>query len=108
VVSTFFGIDESNAYGVRLKSNEGILTNEVLEPIPVTLGKADVLKSILGDEKPLISAGDTINDLYMLKMTDSDGLILFFGNAKDYNVIKENCNCRHILHIPPRKEIKWI
>jgi 2-amino-1-hydroxyethylphosphonate dioxygenase (glycine-forming) len=108
VVSTFFGIGESNAYGVRLKTRDGILTEEVLEPTPVTFGKADVLKKILGDEKPLISAGDTTNDLYMLKMTDPDGLILFFGNAKDYNVIKENCDCRHIIHIPPKKEINWI
>jgi phosphoserine phosphatase len=108
VVSTFFGIEESHAFGVRLKLNEGKLTEEVLEPLPVTYGKADVLKGILGNDKPMISAGDTLNDLYMLKMTDPDGLILFFGNVKDYRIIKENCDCRHIIHVPPKKEINWI
>jgi HAD superfamily phosphoserine phosphatase-like hydrolase len=108
IASTFFDIDERNAYGVRLNTIDNILTNEVLQPIPVTYGKADVLKSILGDNKPMISAGDTTNDLYMLKMTDPEGLILFFGNAKDFKVIKESCECKHIIHIPPKKEINWI
>ncbi len=80
VATRLFGIDPKNSIGLKNKTKNGILTEELLEPIPIADGKEQVYKSIFNNTPPIISAGDSINDAFLLKLTSLDGIVILRKN----------------------------
>lgn len=58
---------------------EDIITENVLQPIPVLKGKADVYKEMFANAKPLITAGNTTADKYLLELTADSGIAIISG-----------------------------
>lgn len=84
----FYGLDGDKIVGIKSvfeKQNENekeIYTNQIVMPTTVIEGKADVYHSLF-DEKPLITAGDSLNDIYMLNLTHNNGFSIVCN--KDIN-----------------------
>ena len=76
----WFGIPEENAFGIACKSITGKWTDEIIEPAPAGPGKKDVIKQKIG-KKPLITAGDSINDRALFLETAEDGIIIISGDS---------------------------
>ncbi len=58
-----------------------ILAAELEEPLTVAEGKAAAYKKYIGDNAPLITAGDSTSDLQILNLTDPNGLIIWVGET---------------------------
>ncbi len=59
---------EANLIGVRNIIVDGKITDELEKPLSIYEGKIDCIKKYISqDKKPLISVGDSINDLPMLE-----------------------------------------
>lgn len=81
VAQRLFGLNPENAIGVKNKIENDVLTDELLEPIPIANGKAKVYKSIFNNTSPIITGGDSKNDLALLKLTTPNGIIILRKNG---------------------------
>lgn len=79
VTSQFFGIPEHHVFGVRMRIDQDILTGQILWPAPIGEGKVDVYHHSVGSSAPLITAGDTVLDLPLLRLTHPEGIALWLG-----------------------------
>ncbi len=84
VVEKWFPEFETDkVFGVRNKIINGLLSEELETPFPIKEGKGQVIDLIMGNEKPLICAGDSINDVDMLNKTHQNGLNLIVNHKPD-------------------------
>jgi phosphoserine phosphatase len=77
-----FGIPPSNVFAIRQHSQFGVLTDQLVEPIPINEGKVEVFRKYIGETNPLITAGDSYLDIPMLRLTDPAGLTIWVGEEK--------------------------
>jgi phosphoserine phosphatase len=77
-----FNIPPFFVYGIRQRLQNGILTNDLLQPIPIGSGKVEVYRKFMGSADPLITAGDSVLDVPMLQMTDPRGLSILVGEER--------------------------
>ena len=92
VISNWFPeININNVYGVRNKLIGSILTNELENPFPINEGKGLVIDNITKNYKPLITAGDSPNDLFMFNRTHKEGIKLIVNHRvkKTYRILKK-------------------
>jgi phosphoserine phosphatase len=78
--STLFDIPVNNIAGIKPKIVDGIITSQILNPIPVGDGKVAQYRLLSGDCMPMIVATDSDLDLPLLHMCDPDGLAILVGN----------------------------
>jgi phosphoserine phosphatase len=66
-----FGI-EAKLIGVKNLARNGLMTADLEQPMPVVSGKVDCIKLYIDPvNKPLIGAGDSMNDLPMLEYSET-------------------------------------
>jgi hypothetical protein len=59
-----------------------VLSGDLIEPVPVATGKADLYSQRIGDIAPRLTAGDSLLDIPMLALTESRGIILWAGDSE--------------------------
>jgi len=84
-------IDSNNVFGVKNKLNGDILTNQLEKPFPINEGKGYVIDELIKNDKPLITAGDSPNDIFMFNRTYKDGakLIVNHKMLKTIKILKK-------------------
>jgi HAD superfamily phosphoserine phosphatase-like hydrolase len=66
----YFGI-KSELIGVKNIVKDGVMTAELETPMPVVEGKVACIKKFINEKiKPILGAGDSMNDLPMLEYSD--------------------------------------
>jgi HAD superfamily phosphoserine phosphatase-like hydrolase len=79
-----FDIPKENIFGMKNETNEdGILTANIIEPAPCFEGKAELYNQFISDKKPLITAGDSENDVAFMNLTSAKGMKLILKKAED-------------------------
>jgi len=77
-----FGIPQNHVIGLSVRVDEnGRLTDQIIRPVPWKEGKADRILQQLG-RRPLIAAGNSQGDAYMLKIASE--LPLVINPARDF------------------------
>lgn len=56
--------------GIRLAVENGAFTREIEVPTPISEGKVACIRQLMGEKRPLVGAGDSMNDLPMLEHCD--------------------------------------
>ncbi len=77
---SWFGIPRENAYGIACKTEGGKWADEITEPAPAGPGKEEIIRQKIG-KKPLITAGDSINDRALFLETAEDGIVIISGDS---------------------------
>ena len=77
--STLFDIPVNNIAGIKPRILNGMITTQILNPIPVGDGKVAQYRLLSGDCMPMIVATDSDMDLPLLQMCDPDGLAILVG-----------------------------
>ena len=77
--STLFDIPVNNIAGIKPKIVNGIITSQIVSPIPVGDGKVSQYRLLSGDCMPMIVATDSELDMPLLQMCDPDGLAILVG-----------------------------
>jgi len=77
--SSLFDIPVNNITGIKPKIVNGIITSQLLNPIPVGDGKVAQYRLLSGDCMPMIVATDSELDMPLLQMCDPDGLAILVG-----------------------------
>lgn len=84
VVAEVFGIPEENVLGIEAKlvknDENDELTAELQEPVTVGEGKVLALKDCIGEQRPLIAAGNSASDYALLRYVRDGGLVIWVGN----------------------------
>ena len=78
--SVLFDIPINNIAGIKPKLLGDKITNAVLDPIPVGVGKVAQYRLMCGDNMPMIVATDSMLDLPLLQICDSDGTAIIVGD----------------------------
>ena len=81
--SVLFDVPISNISGIKPMMLGNKLTNKVLEPIPIGIGKVAQYRLMSGDSTPMIVAIDSALDLPLLEMCDPDGIAIIVGENKE-------------------------
>jgi phosphoserine phosphatase len=90
VVWKMFGIPPFNVFAIRQHSQSGVLTDQLVEPIPIDEGKVEVFRKYIGETNPLITAGDSYLDIPLLRLTDPAGLTIWVGEEKmGYEAVRQ-------------------
>jgi len=90
-----FDIPKENCFGIESetyisKNKERILSDKIIEPLTVSTGKAFIYNDRISKVKPLITAGDSETDIYLLNLVDSRGFSLWVGDdLKRYETIRK-------------------
>jgi phosphoserine phosphatase len=93
IVGEWFDIPRSRAFGIETRIINGRLTSELIEPVPIGIGKADLYKRFEGRNKPLITATDSRIDSPLLHLTHTEGLSIWVGeNQLDFDVVMERAS----------------
>ena len=78
--SVLFDIPINNIAGIKPKLLGDKITNAVLDPIPIGVGKVAQYRLMCGDNMPMIVATDSMLDLPLLQICDSDGTAIIVGD----------------------------
>jgi HAD superfamily phosphoserine phosphatase-like hydrolase len=62
----FVGVDPEKTMGIAVKTDHGVLTDQVERPIICMEGKVEAIRQRFGTD-PLLAAGDSLGDLAMLE-----------------------------------------
>ncbi|MFH1173934.1 MAG: haloacid dehalogenase-like hydrolase [archaeon] len=62
----FFSDVQLHTIGIRMKEKRGVLTKQLIRPVPIRSGKVTCIKHYIGKEKPLLAIGDSRGDLAMV------------------------------------------
>lgn len=77
-----FNIPPFYVYGIRQGMQQGVLTSELISPMPIGEGKVEVFRRFFGEADPAITAGDSSLDIPLLQMTDPRGFSMWVGEEK--------------------------
>ncbi|HTR81712.1 MAG TPA: HAD family hydrolase [Bacteroidota bacterium] len=90
VAADFFAIPAERAFGIEMKTCDGVLTSSLIKPFPISSGKQDVFRKRVGNFRPFITATDSMIDAPMLALTDPSGLSLWVGkNRREFKRVQE-------------------
>ena len=81
--SVLFDIPINNIAGIKPKLSDSKITNMVLDPVPVGVGKVAQYRLMCGDNMPMIVATDSMLDLPILQICDSDGTAIIVGDNEE-------------------------
>jgi phosphoserine phosphatase len=104
VAKEFFGIPEANAAGIKLNLVEHagygkVLGNRVEGPLTVEEGKIDAYRQLAGPVPPLITAGDSMTDIYLLNLVEPDGLVIWvYEDERSLETVKRQLKYPEILY----------
>jgi phosphoserine phosphatase len=100
--SVLFDIPINNIAGIKPMMHNHKLTCDVLEPIPVGIGKVSQYRLMSGDRMPLIVASDSELDLPLFHLCDPDGIAIVVGeNMKLHERAKKELSLTtHLYQIP--------
>lgn len=104
VAKKFFGIPEANAMGIKLNLVDHarygkVLGNSVEGPLTVEEGKIDAYRHLAGPVLPVITAGDSMTDIYLLNLVDPDGLVIWvYEDARTLETVKRQLKYPEILY----------
>jgi hypothetical protein len=90
--SSAFGIEPSLEWAVTGpdRQKEPVLTARLIKPIPFGRGKAHLYQKCMANTPPLLTAGDSPSDLFLLNLTHPDGLIIWMGaNSCQFESMKK-------------------
>ena len=91
VAQTCCNIPPSFAFGIQSEILNDRTTSNLINPIPVGPGKAELFKLVCASPNPLITATDSPLDLPLIRLTHPEGFSLWAGNDSiDYDSAKEN------------------
>jgi phosphoserine phosphatase len=101
----FFEIPPFNVFGIRQRQQRGTLTDELIEPLSIGVGKVDVYRKYIGVVDPLIAGGDSPLDVPMLQLTDSRGLSLWVGeDSVGFEILRKKMGRNRRLHFLQRSK----
>jgi phosphoserine phosphatase len=90
-----FGLNEEDVFGMNLKLENELTTDQIIEPYPYGQGKVDTILQNF-KKKCDISFGDTINDLPMLQSANRIAVLFDRGN------VELNEKCKQLgIHVHP-------
>jgi HAD superfamily hydrolase (TIGR01490 family) len=69
------GVPADHVIAVQTVVKDGVITDEIVEPVPFREGKVDAIKSVIGGQ-PIIAFGDSMNDVPMLKYARSLAVVI--------------------------------
>jgi phosphoserine phosphatase len=104
VAKKFFGIPEANAMGIKLNLVEHakygkVLGNNVEGPLTVEEEKIDAYRQLAGPVLPVITAGDSITDIYLLNLVDPEGLVIWvYEDARTLETVERQLKYPEILY----------
>ena len=81
--TVLFDIPINNIAGIKPKLSGNKITNMVLDPVPVGVGKVAQYRLMCGDNMPMIVATDSMLDLPILQICDSDGTAIIVGDNEE-------------------------
>ena len=81
--SVLFDIPINNIAGIKPKLSGNKITNAVLDPVPVGVGKVAQYRLMCGDNMPMIVATDSMLDLPILQICDPDGTAIIVGDNEE-------------------------
>jgi phosphoserine phosphatase len=94
-----FAIPRAHCFGIEsvLQEVNGrpVLTDQLKEPLPITVGKAEIYHRHIGPEPPLITAGDSDTDIHLLNLTHPGGLSIWRGSPQKFHTVRQQ------MHHPP-------
>jgi phosphoserine phosphatase len=86
-----FGIPPFCVFGTRQAVRDRVLTDELLDPIPIGAGKVEVYRQFIGEIDPLVSGGDSLLDIPMMRLTDPRGFAVWVGeDRKSHEVARQH------------------
>jgi HAD superfamily phosphoserine phosphatase-like hydrolase len=103
VAREFFDIPECDAYGIEPDCDEsGLLTGKLIDPVPIHHGKVATVRKILGNTPPLITAGDSMLDLPMLRLCHERGLVIWAGSpaGMGHEIVNDFPDSQSIFFMP--------
>ena len=101
--SELFDVSINNIAGIKPKDQENRLTRDVLEPIPVGIGKVIQYRFMSGYRMPMIVASDNELDLPLFHLCDPDGIAIVVGqNPELYEKAKRDLSITVQLHRIPQ------
>jgi len=95
IAEEYLGLEKFSSFGMETGTitsggGKNILTGTVKEPAPVNEGKAELYKKRISEERPLITAGDSLLDFPMLDLVETGGIVLWRGdNGSDLEKLKK-------------------
>lgn len=94
ITKEFFGLEGDEIAGIKsvfeTQNGKEVYTNLIILPTTVIEGKADVYHQIF-DTMPLITAGDSLNDIYLLNLTHENGFSIICNpeESRRKNIISQ-------------------
>ena len=100
--SVLFDIPINNIAGIKPKLSGNKITNAVLDPVPVGVGKVAQYRLMCGDNMPMIVATDSMLDLPILQICDPDGTAIIVGDNEElYTNAREELSHSISMHRVP-------
>jgi len=96
IATKYFNIEEQNVIGMSTKlSEEKKITDILLKPDPCGDGKLKVLQQKIGEQQPIIAAGNSESDFALLKSVKEQGVVIWVSkddteNQKIIDMVKES------------------
>jgi len=101
--SVLFDVPINNIAGFNPKVLDNKLTRNVLESVPVGIGKVAQYRLMSGDSTPMIVAIDSALDLPLLHLCDPDGIAIIVSQEPDlYEKAKRELSPTIQLHQVPQ------
>ena len=94
-----FHIPKKRIIGVCTKIQNGIITDQLIQPPPIKEEKIKALHKITSGKNPFLSAGNTTADLSLLEAASGLQLVISSAKQKDSNYVSE----RELLQIAKNK-----
>jgi phosphoserine phosphatase len=100
--SVLFDVPINNIAGITPMVIGKIFTRNLLEPIPVGIGKVAQYRLMSGDHMSMIVAASSELDIPLLHLCDPDGIVMIVGENQELyeNAKKELSLTVHLHHIP--------
>ena len=100
--SVLFDIPINNIAGIKPKLSGNKITNIVLDPVPVGVGKVAQYRLMCGDNMPMIVATDCMLDIPILQICDPDGTAIIVGDNEElYTNAREELSHSISIHRVP-------
>ncbi len=106
ITEEYFGLGPETSFGIEPKltktvTGEIVLTDKLVEPVPVNEGKTKLYSKKFGTNLPVITVGDSLLDFPMLNLVDDNGIVVWMGDSgSEYEKLKDFIGERADVIIP--------